>query len=359
MKTIKKVCGLLLKSALSLAFFFVLFSFVRTNELSQILSQLNWLYLAVSFAVTLVMVAASCAKWHLIMELKNENISYFALMKIYLVGYFFSNILPSTVGGDVVRSYYAGRLIENQSFSAVSVFVERFSGMYFSFILVILSPLFQPYLYKTPYVYLASIGGFMLASATLWVWRAKNPFLLPNKLADFFFHILNSFSRKLNLAVLDRGVVSLEKMYRKIVEKLKNIRFELQVATNALKNSSGFLLRLIFWTVLFYLLTWLNVYTCFLAFNIEVSLLKICAIVPVIMLVAHVPVTLLGNLGYFESVFVFYFLLVGVGGAETLAMGLLLRVKLLVMGLLGFITYIIYRQNHKLELPESGGESLT
>lgn len=46
--------------------------------------------------------------------------------------------------------------------------------------------------------------------------------------------------------------------------------------------------------------------TCFKAFNVEVD--KICAIVPAFMLVVHIPVTLLGNLGYFESVFVFYFL---------------------------------------------------
>jgi hypothetical protein len=68
------------------------------------------------------------------------------------------------------------------------------------------------------------------------------------------------------------------------------------------------------------------------------------------MFVAHIPVTLLGNLGYFESVFVFYFLMVGVGGAESLAMSLLLRIKMLVMGVIGFFTYLVYKQKNKLEL---------
>lgn len=52
--------------------------------------------------------------------------------------------------------------------------------------------------------------------------------------------------------------------------------------------------------------------------------------------------TLLGNLGFFESVFVVYFLLIGVSGAETLAMGLLLRMKLLIIGGIGYLVYLSY-----------------
>jgi len=70
------------------------------------------------------------------------------------------------------------------------------------------------------------------------------------------------------------------------------------------------------------------------------------------MLVAHLPVTLLGNLGYFESVFVFYGLLIGVGGAESLAMGLLLRVKTLTMGVIGFGVYLLYKQRNVLDLEQ-------
>jgi hypothetical protein len=70
--------------------------------------------------------------------------------------------------------------------------------------------------------------------------------------------------------------------------------------------------------------------------------------------VAQVPVTLLGNLGYFESVFVFYFLLIGVDGAETLAMSLFLRIKMLSLGGMGFIVYLLYRQKHRLQLEKDG-----
>ena len=350
MKKMPKALQVIIKLVISCAFFFVLLSFVRGNELISVFSRVNWPFFGISFAVTLIMFNVSCTKWKIILDLKTTQLSYWEIVKIYLIGSFFSNILPSTVGGDVVRSYYAGRLIDNQSFSAVSVFVERFSGIVFLFILVFLAPLFRVELYANPYLYVPAAAGLSCAAMTLWLWKAKNPFRIPNTIAEGIFSALHRLSGKPSCAWLAKPAASLEKLYRSIIERLKKLRAELQIATGAVKQDKRFLARLILLTVFFYILTWVNVYTTFKAFGVEVNFWAICAVVPAIMFVAHVPVTFLGNLGYFESVFVFYFLLVGVGGAESLAMGLLLRLKMLCLGGLGFISYLIYRQKHRLAL---------
>lgn len=350
MKKVPKPIKLLVKIIMSCAFFSVLLTFVQGNELAEVLQQINWVYMIVTFVVTAVMVLASCAKWKLILNLKAQGLSFWELFKIYLVGYFFSNFLPSTVGGDVVRSYYAGNIIGNQSYAAVSVFVERFTGILFSFLLVTISPIFQPYLYKNPYVLVPSIGGLVFGLITLWICRAKNPFYLPNLIAEKFFSILYWTANKMGSGLLMRLGKRLEAFYGKIVGLMKKVREEMGIAVVAFKTDKSFLINLILLTVFFYALTWVNVYTSFLAFNVHVDFIKICAIVPAIMMVAYLPVTLLGNLGFVESVFVFYFLMVGVGGAETLAMGLLLRLKMLVMGLVGFATYLVYKQKNKLVL---------
>jgi len=334
---------LIIKIILSVAFFSVLLSFVQGNELLELCSRINWVFFILSFVVTVVMVAASCAKWKLILDLK-DDIPYRELFRIYMVGYFFSNILPSTVGGDVIRSYYAGRLIENQGYAAVSVFVERFSGIFFLFFLVTVAPLFKTGLYLRPSILFPALAGGCFAMITIWVWKAKNPFALPDRIARFCLALLRKTGDVPFLGFLKRVADSLERLYSGIIDRLKKLRKELDVAVDAVKENKRFLRRLISLTVLFYLLTWVNVYTAFRAFDVHVDFLAICAIVPAIMLVAHVPVTLLGNLGYFESVFVFYFLLVGVGGAESLAMGLLLRLKMLFMGAIGYIVYLTYRQ---------------
>lgn len=340
----------MIKAGISMAFFWVLLSFVKTQDLQKILTQIDWFFLAISFAVTLVMVVASCAKWKLILDLNKTKISFIHLFKIYCIGYFFSNILPSTVGGDVVRSYYAGRLIKNQAFSAIAVFVERFSGIFCLFLLAAFAPLLRPELYKSLYVFFPASGGLFLAALTVFLFKAENPLAVLKFFSEKGLGLLVFAGEKTGLQIFAKAAAILEKGLNFTVAKLARLRQELEVATEAIQKDRGFLLRLGLLTILFYILTWVNVYTCFLAFGVRVDFITICAIVPAIMFVAHIPITLLGNLGYFESVFVFYFLLVGVAAPETLAMGLLLRVKMLTMGVVGFGIYLIYKQNNALDL---------
>ncbi|BHH82988.1 lysylphosphatidylglycerol synthase transmembrane domain-containing protein [Desulforhopalus sp. 52FAK] len=347
-----KYIKIIFKIAFSVAFFSILLSFVKGNELLAVIKHVDPLFFVITFLVTFVMLIASCAKWKVVLDLKKKKVPFFELLKIYMVGYFFSNILPSTVGGDVVRSYYAGRIIENQAYSAVSVFVERFSGIMFLFLLVIIAPLVQPQLYKSAYIFIPSCVGLFFLVAILWVWIVKNPFALPNLITDKLFGWARTIAEKTGIQFVITVVNKVEKLYQTILEKLKKFRAELQVAMQAVKHDKRFLFRIIYLTVLFYVLTWINVYTAYRAFGVEVDFIQICAIVPAIMLVAHVPVTLLGNLGYFESVFVFYFLLIGVGGAESLAMGLLLRLKTLTMGVIGFGVYLLYKQRNVLDLEQ-------
>lgn len=347
-----KYFKILVKIGFSIVFFSILLSFVKGNELLEVIKQVDPFYMGIGFFVTLIMLLASCAKWKVVLDLKDKKVPFTELLKIYMVGYFFSNILPSTVGGDVVRSYYAGRIIENQAYSAVSVFVERFSGILFLFVLVIVAPVLQPQLYKSAYILFPACGGLFFLFVVLWVFFAKKPFAIPNMVAGNIFRILHNLAGKVGVRLFIVLIEKAEVLYQKILQKLQKFRDELQIATKAIKNDKQFLFRIIYLTVLFYVLTWVNVYTAYRAFGVEVDFIQICAIVPAIMLVAHVPVTLLGNLGYFESVFVFYFLLVGVGGAETLAMGLFLRLKTLTMGIVGFGVYCVYKQKNALDLKQ-------
>lgn len=345
-----KYIKILFKVAFSVAFFWVLLSFVKGNELLEVIQQVDPPYMVISLVVTCIMFVARCVKWKVVLDLKDKKVPFTELLKIYMIGNFFSNILPSTVGGDVVRSYYAGRCIDNQAYSAVSVFVERFSGILFLFLLVIIAPVLQPQLYKSPYIFVPACVGMFFLIAVLWVWMAKNPFALPNKIAGVFFSGLDKIVQKSGIRFFIIMVEKTEAFYHRFLVKLQKFRTELRVAMEAVKDDKQFLWRIIYLTVLFYVLTWVHVYTAYRVFGVEVDFIVICAVVPAIMLVAHFPVTLLGNLGYFESVFVFYFLLVGVGGAETLAMGLFLRLMTLLMGIIGFGVYLVYKQRNVLKL---------
>lgn len=334
--------ALFVKIVISGCFFWILISFIQTDQLFEVGSRINWLYFALSFVLIPVLLVISSIKWKMILDLHDKKIPFIRLIRIYLIGYFFSNLLPSTVGGDVVRSYYSGKIINNQSFSAIAIFVERFSGIFILLFLVIFSPFINADLYKSPYIYIPSIISIVLIIIILWLWRAKQPLELLHRLARAIFSFCYKLASLSGLKGLTSIIKILEKFYQNAYRRFEKLHNELKTSVNTIGQDRPLLFKLIGITILFYLFTWLNVYVAFMTFGIKPGFFSTCALVPTTLFVAQVPVTILGNMGFFESVFVLYFLLIGIPGAETLAMGLLLRLKMLTIGGAGYLVYLSY-----------------
>lgn len=329
-----------LKAVISAAFFFVLFSFVKSHELISVFADIQWPFFILSFVLSLVMLMVSCMKWKVLLDTSGRRIDFFVLMRIYFVGYFFSNLLPSMVGGDLVRSYYGGRLIDNQAYSAASVFLERFTGMVFLLFLVVVAPLMHPVVYGNPFIYIPSLVALLLLVLLFSIWMIRGPLSLPDTVVRRCLAFLNQGATRTNMQLLQRLASGLEHLYSGLLKRLQKFKTELGTATAAIRKDRRMLLILVVLTVVFYVLTWVNVYVSFLAFGVHPGFIAISALVPTILFVGQIPLTLLGNLGFFESVFVLYFLLVQVSPAESLAMGLLLRVKMLWLGIIGYFVYL-------------------
>lgn len=342
--------SLVVKILVSCFFFWLLFSFVRENEFGQLLSSIQWDYFVLSFLLIPVMLTTSCLKWKLLLDAQGNRVSFTSLLRIYLIGYFFSNILPSAIGGDVVRSFYSGQLIKNQAYSAVCVFLERFTGMLFLLLLVIVSPMAKPELYKYPAVYLPVLGAMTLLCILFWIGKSKDHLYWPNRILMLTIEFGYATAEKLSLPFLKKFTNFVEKAAQRIIHKLDRFHTELVKSLIVIKSQRPLFLKLLLITAFFYFLTWINVLFSFRAFGVETPFPAICSLVPTAMLVSHVPVTMLGNLGYFESVFVFYFLLINIPVSESLAMMLLLRVKMLFLGLIGFFTYLLYKYYRSRDL---------
>lgn len=342
----------LFKGVVGVAFLAVLFSFVQKNEVVEVLGRIDWFYFSLSFLLVPVMLSTSCYKWKILLKVKDPSISFKDLMRIYLVGYFFSNLLPSNVGGDVVRSFYSGQIIKDQVYSAVAVFLERFTGVLFLILLVIFGPLLKPGLYSSPYFYFPSLAAFVLLIVIIWVMTVKEPLKLPDAIARSIFGGCRAVAEKTGLRILVWPVDFLQGIYQNISGKVAKFHVELMRAMTIIVKEPVLLAKVAGVTAFFYLLTWLNVYVSFLAFGVDPGFFVVCALTPTIMFIGHLPVSILGNFGFFESVFVFYFGMMGVATVDSLAMGLLLRVKMLTLGGVGFIVYMLYKHRRAKELTE-------
>jgi len=84
--------------------------------------------LAGALAVYLGSMLLVAWRWQLLLRADGVRVSLLRLTRYYLIGFFFNNFLPSSIGGDVARVMYAARQTGSVTHSFSAVFVERLIG---------------------------------------------------------------------------------------------------------------------------------------------------------------------------------------------------------------------------------------
>ncbi len=336
--------SLFIKITLSAAFFCILFASVSTTEFQMHLSNINPLFFILSLLVIPVVIPTNCLKWKILIEHQGRPVKFYYLLRVYCIGYFFSNLLPSNVGGDVMRAYYLGRHFRNASMAAVSVFIERLSGIVALMALSVLAPLLQPSLYKHGFIYVTIIGALLFLIIIIGMLRIDVPSLLVERFdSEFLLKGLNGnappiFSKTNNI------LSKIQRFCKKILLNAITFHKKLLNAMHYLKDDTPVIFRVAVLTLFFYVMTWINIYVSFRAFSVQPDFVAICAVTPAAMLVAMAPVTMLGNIGFTEGVYVVFFSLIGIDPSASLAMSLLLRFKMLLMGSCGMVFYLMHHR---------------
>ncbi|NKB25738.1 MAG: flippase-like domain-containing protein [Kiritimatiellae bacterium] len=327
-----------IKCLVSVGFLILLSRMVNAEGFLKMFSHIELFPLTLSILVSVGMILVSCLKWNILLGKAPPNMRFSFLVKLYLVGYYFSNLLPSNIGGDVFRVFYLGKAIKSQSRAAASVFVERFTGFLFLLVLVIIMPLFKKTMYQHPAIFLPSLGAFSVLAFLAWCSAFNNPLA---KLERVAFGIIDFLRCRLQCSL--KGYDVLKKITIRFFEAIQNFQEKTKQTISILKDDRKSLYSVMGLTVLFYMLTWGNIYFSFSVFGIAPGLINIVVLTPVAMLMAMLPVSL-GSLGLAEGVFVFYFGLAGVPVESALAMSLFVRFKVIVVSVLGMIFHFSMEQ---------------
>src|SRR5581483_5086668 len=72
---------------------------------------------------------ASAARWRLLARPLGLRHSLREFAGFYCIGMYFNLILPTSVGGDVVRAWYLDRRTGRRLTAFLSVFIDRLSGL--------------------------------------------------------------------------------------------------------------------------------------------------------------------------------------------------------------------------------------
>lgn len=280
-----------------------------------------WL-LAVSLFFPVALDALSALKWHLLALALKVPSTVGLLFSYYLMGRFFNLVLPSNIGGDLVRVHLHGKASGLPAQCAAAVFMERFSGLIVLVLIAVALMLYEARVLHIPFMDLAMAATLLIILfAALAMW------------SDSLFQRLSDVTRR--VAPRFEGVL------------LKAAKLRINVQLYRARPAT--LLHALVLSLLFYALAIVYVWMVVLAFQPEVTLVSMVVAVPLIMVMMNLPISI-GNIGLMEFAYTVILGLMGVQPDAALATALIMRLHTFLAAGLGSALYALRRDEAAAEL---------
>jgi glycosyltransferase 2 family protein len=134
------------------------------------------LFLAFGVLFTLAGFVLSAWRWQRVFAVFDRHVSLRTLLNHYLAGQFVGNVLPSTIGGDVLRVSRAARTTGTSDVAFASVVIERLSGFVALPLLSLVGFALEPALLDIDQSWIAlMIAGATIAALVVIVFLAGSP----------------------------------------------------------------------------------------------------------------------------------------------------------------------------------------
>ncbi len=92
-------------------------------------SHMKFHLVLIAIALDALGVVISAKKWQILLESKLIHVPYARILKHYYIGVFFNAFLPTTIGGDAVKSYYLSKELDKRIEALSSIIMERLTGL--------------------------------------------------------------------------------------------------------------------------------------------------------------------------------------------------------------------------------------
>lgn len=296
----KKTLSLLVKFAVSAALIAFVLSKIDMAEVEAHLARVSAAKLSAAvagmLAIFLVQMAICAFRWRAVLTPIGADIPWWQAYKLFYIGAFFNQTLPSSVGGDAVRMYLAYRHWMGGNAAINGVMLER----------------------------VATVGGLVLVVA------ATQPFFQPRVEGDIGPWILVAVG--FGAAAMIGGTVFLALLDR-VPESWKRLAVIRGATVLAADTRKVFFTRALFpalgWSMLGHLNITVMVWVLALGLDVDITLIDCLALFPPVLLLTAIPISIAGW-GVREFGMVAAFALVGVPDHGAIAVSFL-------FGLLGIL----------------------
>ena len=289
------------------AILFALFKFIPYKKLIDVYRDSQKSYLFLGLAVFFLCQILCLFRWRFLLSSLGIGISIREAFCASLCGLFLNLFFPSSVAGDVFRSFSISCRYGGAGKVASSVLMDRFSGGIALTLISLLAFIVGSNMIPGEEVIVALLALCAIAGFAALVIFSKS----------FFFFLVKIFKRK------------------SLREKLISFHDKLYF----FKNNPWIFIKSLSFSFLIQLLVVLGFFIISRAFNVKVSIIYFLVIVPIVIAITLIPITIAGA-GTREASLVYFLSLVGVEKSVSLGISLFNLSFVMFMGIVGGIFYV-------------------
>jgi len=284
----------------------------------------TWAFLAAGILLMALSFVVASWRWQRVLAVFGHHVRLRTLTKHYLAGQFVGNLLPSTVGGDVLRISRSSTDVGNTNEAFAAVVLERLTGFVALPVLVIAGFAIKPSLFDEPRSSLALLiaGGAMVFLGVI-LFLAGHP-KAAGRFADH-----DNWMRAI-------GAVHVG------VDRLRRDRKD---AVGALGAALAYQVVVI-----------ASVYCAFHVVDVRVPNAAVLAYVPAVAMAQVVPITI-GGLGVREGLLAFFLHPLGAPIGRAVAIGLLWYGMTLLVSLAGAPAFAMGHRRGEASAPTSTSDA--
>jgi len=297
------------KIALGFTLLGLLFWKTNISDFMKTIRETNLTLFLITLASYILIQIIFSYRWQLLLKVFQLFVPITNLFKTYLIGLFFTNFLPTAIGGDVMRGIYLYRYTRKGKEVAISVLVERFTGFTAQVIIGLVALAFIFSSLPDPLIAWVILGTTLVYIVALIIFFNQTVFILCERLLQKF---------------------KAEKLGQKVLQFYD--------AISLYKSSPVVLIQSVLISLVVQVITIILYYVLSLSLNLSIPLFYFFLFLPIINIISMIPITP-GGFGLREGISVTLFRLIGIDQAQALGLSLTWFFVLLLTSLLGGILY--------------------
>ncbi len=319
MQIVKKIASIFLRISISIILLVFLFKQVDEKSMLEIVKHANKPILLAAFLIFLLSYILCLFRWSMLLKavkiflpLKRVTISYSGAI-------FFNLFLPSTIGGDLMRSIDLATHTKCVKEVIATVFLDRLSG-YVGLVLLALASL--------------SLGWWLINDASITL-----PFLIIIGILIVILLVLfnEAIYTKINKLLQSPNSGKIRELIRSLHQEIHVFRSHKKV-----------ILHNVILSIVIQAVGPLTFFAISKSLGLKVNLIYFFVFIPIIGAVTLLPISI-GGLGLRDAMTVFFFAKAGVTKDLAFSMSLINFAFILITGIIGGLVYVFTIRHRRIQ----------